>query len=98
MYDIKSCVFSGDSVILVVINDTMEKKILEKIKVLAGQKNPQNRDIPNKIIKLCTLDYIVPAADNGNFYNDFTEEQYPIYTEDHLSIKQDILSPPPELV
>jgi len=97
MYDIKSCIFSGDSVFLVVINDTREKKIMEKIKVLAGQKNHQSRDIPNKIIKLCTLDYIIPAAFKSNIYNDFSEEKYPAYKEDHLSIEQDILSPPPKL-
>jgi len=98
MYDIKSCVFSGDSVILVVINDTREKKIMEKIKFLAGQKSHQNRDIPHKIIKLCTLDYIVPVGQDNSICFFISEEKYKVYTEDQLTLKQDILSPPPELV
>ena len=97
MYDVKSQVVHNDSIHLTVINDMREKQIVDRIKYIAGQKNRQHKDLPNKIIKLYTLDYIHPSLQACIDVLLEISEIYRAMDVDYPSFKPDILSPPPRL-
>jgi hypothetical protein len=98
MYDIKSCVVSGDSITLMVINDTREKEIAGKIKLLAGQSDPKKKDLPGKIIKLYTLSYIAQQVVDQIYYKPCIADIIYNFTNHYESFSGDILCPPPKSV
>lgn len=58
LYDIKSVVNSGNTVEISVINDTREENILENIRDFVKNTGKGDDQLPNKLVKLLTLDYI----------------------------------------
>ena len=98
MYDIKSEIVSGDYVSLLVINDSREKDLKEKINALSGGRHQNNQDIPNKILKLYTLSFLFPQNILIKDFISCSDNTFPSFRDNYISIKQDILSPPPELI
>ncbi len=60
LYDIKSHKIVGDQVQLFIIYDSKEESILKEIKGFLTESNQTNKDLPNQLQKLLTLNYIFP--------------------------------------
>jgi hypothetical protein len=98
MYDIKSMSFKNDSVCLVAINDIEEEDILKKIKKLFAADQSQKNKIPDSIIQLLSLDYILqPGILNHNVTSFSISVKYS-YSENIIEQKSDIILPPPKLI
>lgn len=97
MYDYESAVVVGSTVELLVINDISEENILEKIRAFTNNPSHQNNQLPNQIIKLLTLTYLCPTANNKFFFPELQQNIFLSICENIVSFSSKILSPPPEL-
>ena len=98
MYDFKPVAISDDTVELLVINDTKEETILEKINELADNTSSHKGELPSQLIKLLTLTYICPTFDNRFIFQELEGNNFLPICESILSIAKEIPSPPPESV
>jgi hypothetical protein len=98
MYDFKSAVFTGDSVELLVINDTEEEGILGEIEKFTENINKQNSEFPNHLIKLLSLVYVCPEPGNKFFFECSNENTFVPFGEEFSSPVIERASPPPKLV
>jgi len=95
MYDIKSVSISGNTVVLEVINDTMEKAILTAINKSIDNNEIQNGNQTNHLFKLITSVYL-SASDLSPFpTHEVSQLTFQVMSERISSQYQEITSPPP---
>lgn len=96
MYDIKSVTISNNIVELVVINDTKEEKILERIKKLTEANHRHGRNLPYYCLNLTTLFYIYPDSPDITELPIFLHTSFRNYSDAIFSHYSGIQSPPPK--
>ncbi len=97
MYDIKLVKYSGNLVELLVINDTKEEKILEKINYLITHSHHGHNNQINHLINLLSQIYIFSVAQN-EYALKTVLSRFPSFCESIRLNNLDITSPPPKLV
>lgn len=98
MYDVKSLKYSGDFVLLSVLVDDVESKIINKIKDYFGINSKHNSKIPEQLNKFFTLVYILPSINFTVLSNCQTQNLFYSFSENFLSSKPGILTPPPRSI
>ena len=96
MYDIKSIKISGDNVLLKVLADKAEFGLVQKIKNYFGIDNKHESKIPEKINKLFSLVYIIPAINVTVLFNRINQNLFFLFSESLVINFSDILIPPPK--
>ena len=95
MYDIKTRIFSGDSVDMMVIQDVEEGKILKKLNKLLSHTQEK---MPDTILLLLSLNYLPLFSLNSNIvFTCSTQKQFQ-FSEALIMCISDVLSPPPKPV
>jgi hypothetical protein len=95
MYDIKSKIFSGDSVAMRVIHDEKEGKIFKKVKKLLTH-GPKKT--PDTLLRLLSLHYFHPFILSSKMIFTSSSIKQPLFSEALISRSTDVLSPPPKPV
>lgn len=98
MYDVKSVNISGDSGALLVLNDSKEENILEKIKDFTEGTNRPNNDLPNQLQQLFSLNYLSPETDRIFFIPSLSIHVFRSLNLNIVSSDLDISTPPPKFV
>ena len=96
MYDIKSRQTQGENILLTVINDKKETKIIEGLKHMAENENGNKTQLPDKVFKFLTLTYVCPE----NTLITFISSESILFeqkSEKEYFFLADIVSPPPKL-
>jgi len=94
MFDIKSVHITGDKVIVYAVQDDKEDNINGKIrKTLHGNRGDSN--IPQPLIELLSLYYILPAQNSLHFTTQPEEQYTHAFCDNIFSRNGDILIPPP---
>ncbi len=97
MYDVKSISLSDDKVELLVIHDSREENILQKIKDFAISTNQPNTDFANQLFQLLSLNYISPGVGPVFFIPSFSINIFSPLFLNVISNGFEIPSPPPKL-
>lgn len=97
LYDIKSSTTSGNLITLVVVNDSREENILEKIKGLLHNTGKDNSGLPVQLHKLLSLVYISPANPGIMTLDLAGEDNFFSYNEHTLTCISEVVSPPPQV-
>ena len=96
LYDIKSISVIDGNAIIEVVNDTAEEKVVKNISaVLDDVDKKTDNNLPNGMINLLTLDYILPPQIKLVVYSSYKETHYLYYSKSLVSRTADILVPPP---
>jgi hypothetical protein len=95
MYDVKSVRDLGATVELLALDDVNEQKIINEIK--AHKKNQQDKELPNQLIQLLSLNYISSLPDFSFFLNGTDCSAFLSYNEEIINPNSDFPSPPPKL-
>jgi hypothetical protein len=98
MYDVKSVNILENNVKLLVINDSKEENILQKIKDFTNRTNQPNSDLPNQLQQLLSLNYLSPEIKHFFFIPVFSINLFRQPNLNLVSNDSDIPSPPPKLV
>lgn len=98
LFDIKSKTFIGDSVHLLVINDTKEKQIEHKIEAYFAEDENPNSDQAKQIKKIFESHYLCPTQNEWRLANSWKYISYPEWDTTLLPINLNTTSPPPQLV
>lgn len=94
MFDIKSMQVTGDKVIVHAVQDHKEDNIKSKIKK-SLRSNHSDSKIPQPLVELLTLYYILPVQ-NCLFFTTRPEEKYNhAFCDNIFSRNGDIVIPPP---
>jgi hypothetical protein len=95
MYDIKSKIFLGDSVDMMVIQDEKEEEIFKKVKKLLTH---ETKKIPDTILHLLSLNYFQTFLLYSNIIFTSSTINQPLFSEALTFRSTDVLSPPPKPV
>jgi hypothetical protein len=95
MYDIKSKIFSGDSVVMRVIHDEKEGKIFKKVKKLLTHGPKKTTDT---LLRLLSLHYFHPFQSDSKMIFTSSTIQQPLFSEALIFRNSNVLTPPPELI
>ena len=98
MYDVKSTHISGDSLELLVVNDSKEENILEKIKEFKQETSGQNHSLHNQLKQLLSLTYLSPNTDGIFIISSLSMHLFPHPNLNTISSHIAISTPPPEFV
>lgn len=96
MYDIKSIKISGDNVLLKVLADDDESRLVQKINNYLGIDNKQDSKIPEKLTKLFSLIYIIPSINFTVLLNNINQNLFFSFSESIVNNFSEILIPPPK--
>ena len=98
MYDIKSVNISGDRAELLVIHDSEEENILEKINDFVNIPNPTGSKLPSRLCILFSLNYLPPENENIFFIHNVCTHIFHQPGMNLISSDSDVHTPPPRLV
>jgi hypothetical protein len=102
LYDFKTAVIVGDSVLLQGIHDEREEYIIQKIKELCGDDSARlPQKLPYKFIKLLKIVYLCPQNGRPSFAlmtQKAIKTTFLPYSQTMILYALEILSPPPELL
>jgi hypothetical protein len=98
MYDIKTRIFSVDSIDMMVIHDVKEGNILKKVKKLFAHNNDLQKTFPEVITYLLSLNYIRTNINNPSvvFTSIFIIKSD--FSEKAIFRNSNVLTPPPEVI
>lgn len=94
MFDIKSVQVNGDNVIVYAVQDHKEDEIKGRIKK-SLRSNHSDSKIPQPLVELLTLYYILPVQNYLHFITRPEEQYTHDFCDNILSRNGDILIPPP---
>ena len=95
LYDVKSTTLKDGEVIVFAIQDDEEDNIVSKIKNLFSGDDDEN--IPETIVNLLTLDYIIPNTLTFHFSTEISTTLFYPIVDKVFARSEDILIPPPRL-
>ena len=98
IYDVKSINIAGNKVELLVLNDTKEESIIQKIKVFTQCANQSNSQLPKQLTQLFSLDYLVENSEFTFYISSKIEHENFYISHPTFSNFQEVVSPPPETV
>ena len=98
MYDIKSVNISGDRAELLVIHDSEEENILEKINNFVSVPSSRGGKLPVKLCILFSLNYLPPDNENISFIHNVCTHIFHQPGMNLISSNSDVHTPPPRLV
>ncbi len=95
MYDVESLTISGDKVLLQVIKDKKEQRLIAQIDKLGGSKKNQ-ADFMKRLMQLLTVAYMPPPPSFHIVYVAYSVSAYPVYAPGIESLSGSVLLPPPK--
>jgi hypothetical protein len=98
MYDFKSFQLKGDYIELLAIHDKEEENILDEIAGFFNRKAGNNSTLPDKVMKLLTLDYLAPGTFSSIFTDSYKLQIFHPFIFQTTCFFQEISSPPPQSV
>ena len=97
LFDVKSYSITGNTVQLLVVNDTQEEGIVEKIKELTTHMGKHGQ-MPSKLLQLLTTTYLMPASLQKFVLPEETAQNYSLFSTHLLFTTREVSSPPPKLL
>jgi hypothetical protein len=98
MYDIKSLTVKGNVVELRAVHDSKERNILKGIKDYSNQTNHPDKNLPNQLQQLLSLNYIANAGGKLCIIPSSSINIFAFSDPAIVSNNADISTPPPKLV
>ncbi len=95
LYDVKSATLKDGEVIVFAMQDDEEDNIVSRIKNLLSGDGDE--DIPETIVNLLTVDYIIPNTLTFHFSTEIAATFFYSFVDTVFSRSEDTLIPPPRL-
>ena len=97
MYDVRSANISGDRIELLVIHDSEEENILDKMSDFMNMPNPVGSKLPARLCELVSLNYLVPGNADLFLIHNVCIHFFPQPGLNLISSNPDVHTPPPWL-